>query len=459
LRTLRGAWAEATEDLVEARSFEAENGPTEYAPDLVAAEVEHAAWRGDLVSARAAVDQLGHFPPTAPFGPAHARAVAAGLMAEADVAETARAAADTAGEREAKGRADMLAAKVHEAVVRAPHLVRSPSWAALVGLVDAERARASGTVGVEAWTDQVAAWEDAGHPLEALYATHHVARVLLAAADRRSEGHELLDRVREGAEALGATCLTERLEPRSATDAVPSTGLTVVGGDVTRITVHALGRLRIERDGVQLRNLGGPKAGRRQAEGLFGFLLDRGPRGISKDEVIEMIWDEMDLEAADLAFHRTLGGLRRTLQPGLTSLRDSVIGFDHDRYTLDAGIVSWTDVAAFEAAVAEASTGSDRFVKAMALEEARRLYRGEYFDDCPFFGDSAEVEPTRDRLRQRYVSVLVMLGGLAEERGDRHGADAEYRQALEITDGQSTDAAAGLARLNALGRDLRLAAG
>jgi tetratricopeptide (TPR) repeat protein len=459
LRTLRAAWAEATEDLDEARTFEAENGPTEYAIDLIATEVEHAAWRGELAAARMAVDQLAQLPPTAPFGPAHARAITAGLMAEADEAEAARASANTPREEEARDRADRMAAVLHEAIARAPHLVEAPSWAARVGLAEAELARAVGTASLGTWTNQAAAWERAAQPLEALYCSHHAARLLMADPVRRSDGDEMLDHVRDRAETLGAACLTDRLVP--APELVPDApiGPRIVVAEVGRLTVHALGRLRIERDGEQIRNLGGPKAGRRHAEALFAFLLDRGPRGISKDEVIEMIWEEMDLEAADLAFHRTLGGLRRTLQPGMTTPTTSVIGFDHDRYTLEPGVVSWTDYDAFEAAVDEASGGSDRFVKAMALEEAHRLYRGEYFDDCPFFGDSAEVEPTRDRLRQRFVSVLVMLGELAEERGDRHGADASYRQALEVTGGQSADAAAGLARLSALGRDLRLAAG
>ena len=60
------------------------------------------------------------------------------------------------------------------------------------------------------------------------------------------------------------------------------------------------------------------KAGNRQAQALFAFLFDRGPRGVLKDEVIEVLWPEVSLTQADLAFHRTLGGLRRVLEPDLT---------------------------------------------------------------------------------------------------------------------------------------------
>ena len=39
-----------------------------------------------------------------------------------------------------------------------------------------------------------------------------------------------------------------------------------------------------------MRHWGGAKAGTRQAEGVFAFLLDRGERGAAKDEFIELIW-------------------------------------------------------------------------------------------------------------------------------------------------------------------------
>src|SRR5947209_2299806 len=83
------------------------------------------------------------------------------------------------------------------------------------------------------------------------------------------------------------------------------------GGPVLR--VYALGAFRIERRGIPICQLGGPKAGNRQAAGLFAFLFDRAERGATKDEIIDVIWPDVPIECADTAFHRTLGGLRRTL--------------------------------------------------------------------------------------------------------------------------------------------------
>ncbi len=122
-----------------------------------------------------------------------------------------------------------------------------------------------------------------------------------------------------------------------------------------------------------------------------------------------MIWPDVALDKADLAFHRTLGGLRRTLEPDLTRGSDATaIVYHNDRYRLDPARVVWSDVAQFRAHIA-ASAGTDAATAIAALEEARALYRGDYLDDCPFYGDSAYVEERRELLRGQYLDVLLAL--------------------------------------------------
>ena len=309
----------------------------------------------------------------------------------------------------------------------------------------------------EDWERQADAWGEVGDPFRAAYANYRLGMLLIRIPSRRTDGVERLDVAAATADGLGATVLSERIglvrSPRPLT--APPTDDETLLERPGRLTVHALGRLQFLRDGMSMRSIGGPKAGRRQAEALFAFLLDRGPKGITKDEAVEMIWPEKELAAADLAFHRTLGGLRRTLEPDFESVSASVIGFDHDRYSLDARAIAWTDFGAFELAMEEARSTPDPFVKASALEEARRLYRGDYFDDCPFFGDSPEVEPTRRRFRADFVDLLVMLAELAEERGDARSAASLYREALESADDDLPIAAAGLSRIGQLGAHVR----
>jgi two-component SAPR family response regulator len=188
---------------------------------------------------------------------------------------------------------------------------------------------------------------------------------------------------------------------------------------------------------------------------------------VTKDEVIELIWSEVDLDRADTAFHRTLGGVRRVLDPVLVmspvaarrSSSGQAIRFEQDRYVLDPRVIGFSDVTAFDAAVDTARATSDPAARRAALGDARSLYRGDYFDDCPYFGDSAEVEPTRSRLQTRMAAVLVMLAELEEERGEVRAAAELYGEALDACGGQDAAAAQGLARLGALRHRLRVVKG
>ncbi|HET9522366.1 MAG TPA: histidine kinase N-terminal 7TM domain-containing protein [Candidatus Limnocylindrales bacterium] len=218
------------------------------------------------------------------------------------------------------------------------------------------------------------------------------------------------------------------------------------------LQVFALGPLRVERAGASLRHWGGAKAGTRHAEGLFAFVFDRGERGAAKDEIIELIWPDIDLKRADLAFHRTLGGLRSTLEPGRRGGdRGEAITFHNDRYHLDPRIVEWTDVGAFEEEVVAAGAAGDADEVLRHLERARALYRGDYLDDCPFYGDSAQAEVRRGLLRGRFVDLLLALGERYELRGDRPAAAASFRHARSVFGDQLPAADEALARLGASG--------
>ncbi len=200
------------------------------------------------------------------------------------------------------------------------------------------------------------------------------------------------------------------------------------------LQVYALGSLRAELDGEPVRRWGGEKAGSRQAEAIFAFLFDRGERGVAKDEILELVWPDVDLARADVAFHRTMLGLRSVLRPARRQRgAEGVISFANDRYRLEPSVVAWSDVDNFERLVAE-SIDAEPDAAVRLLEQARALYRGDYLDDCPFYGDSAPVEDRRTDLRQRYVDVLVELGEHYAGRGNRTAAAACLRQAQSTAD-------------------------
>lgn len=281
-------------------------------------------------------------------------------------------------------------------------------------------------------------------------------------AKRSGRPHTLRDEelIRLSAVYLGAALHTGRREDQQAAALsdlsedraqLDSTASTLHAALLRRATappglhVFALGSLRVERGDERIQRWGGEKAGSRQAQALFAFLFDRGERGVAKDEALELIWPDTDLERADLAFHRTLGGLRHTLDPDGRSGRH-VIRFYNDRYRLDPGLIDWSDVAAFLGQLDEARSSTDRAGTLRRLEAARALYRGEYLDDCPFYGDSAHVEDRREALRGRCIDLLLTLGEAYEGTGDRVSAAAAYRDALAMAD-DCPPAQAGIARL------------
>ncbi|HET6746073.1 MAG TPA: histidine kinase N-terminal 7TM domain-containing protein [Candidatus Limnocylindria bacterium] len=278
--------------------------------------------------------------------------------------------------------------------------------------------------------------------------TAQEAELLSLAAGYLAGSLELAERHDQQATAL-EDLSAERRAVRSAGSEL-SEALEEAASAPAGLHVFALGPLRVERDGQPMRRWGGEKAGTRQAEAVFAFLFDRGERGAAKDEFVELIWPDVDLERADLAFHRTLGGLRTTLEPGRRGGdRGAAISFHNDRYRLDPALVSWSDVGAFETAMAAASAAMDPDESLQHLERARSLYRGDFLDDCPFYGDSAQVEERRELLRGRCVDLLLALGERYEARGDRPAAAACFRQARLVAGDELPPADEALTRLGA----------
>jgi DNA-binding SARP family transcriptional activator len=297
----------------------------------------------------------------------------------------------------------------------------------------------------EAGADGVATF---GHKLNGLAFTAADLDALRLAASYLGSSLRLAERQRQQASAL-VDLRAERAAVQSQGSAL-SEALVEATIPAGGLRVHALGSLRAERDGIPLHRWGGEKAGARQAEAIFAFLLDRGDRGASKDEIVELVWPDVDLDRADVAFHRTMLGLRSVLNPGRRARApEGPIGFHNDRYRLAPSVVAWSDVDEFDALVSQAGAASDPDEGMQLLERARALYRGDYLDDCPYYGDSVHVEERRTDLRRRYVDVLAELGERYAARGDRAAAANLLRQAQAVADEELPRISEALGRLTA----------
>ena len=200
-------------------------------------------------------------------------------------------------------------------------------------------------------------------------------------------------------------------------------GPTTSGG----CAIHAFGRFELTIDGQPVEHWGAGKAGAHQVQALVAFLFDRGDRGALKDEVLDVIWPDVEVALADTAFHRTVTAARQVLGPGPLGTRPPV-EFASGRYRLRPGLVAWSDVDAFEDAVGRGIRLAPSTDAIAALEGARLLYRADYMDACPFFGPSEYAEGRRSALRQRYADALAALADSYDTAGDGHTADDRRRE-------------------------------
>lgn len=255
----------------------------------------------------------------------------------------------------------------------------------------------------------------------------------------------MLDRAKLPLTPEEVDALTAEGESMTVAEAVAYALAQETTAPVAGLRVRALGPMQVDRGGQRIQRWGGDKAGSRQAQAIFALLFDRGAAGITKDEAVELVWPDQSIKRGDLAFHRTLGGLRAALEDGRPG--GNVISYEGGRYRLTPGLVEWSDVAEFEE-LAERAAGRTGPNLTAVLEEARDLYRGDLFDDCPLYGDSVYVEERRADLRARFEDLLVQLGDAYAAAGDVPQATARFRQALKVNP-ENARATTGLERLQA----------
>ncbi len=159
--------------------------------------------------------------------------------------------------------------------------------------------------------------------------------------------------------------------------------------------VFLLGRFAVEVGGRVVPGASWRK--RRPVELLTALALAPG-RVLHREELIDRLWPDKDLEAGANNLHRALYDLRRAVNLDLA--------------TLDRGVARlaenvWVDVEAFERSAASAAPD--------ALAQAMELYRGALLPDDPY---SDVLGARREALRQRFVDAGLRLAKLLHESGE-----------------------------------------
>lgn len=179
-----------------------------------------------------------------------------------------------------------------------------------------------------------------------------------------------------------------------------------------RLRVHALGALRIERDGELLQASG--KAQRKPLE-LLRLLTACGGGPVDADAVIDELWPSLEANAPKASLEMALSRLRKLLGvPEAVVVTDGTIAL--------AAELVWTDVAAFEARCDAAEAGD-----AAAAEEALALGRDKLLGNEELHGLARE---RRQRLVERATRLALEHGARLEAQGHADAAQRLYERGI-----------------------------
>jgi DNA-binding SARP family transcriptional activator/tetratricopeptide (TPR) repeat protein len=171
--------------------------------------------------------------------------------------------------------------------------------------------------------------------------------------------------------------------------------------------VFLLGRFAVEVQGQAVPASAWRK--RRPVEVLAALALAPG-RALHREELIDRIWPDKDLDAGANNLHRALFDLRRAAGTDLATLERGVA-------RLSEGV--WVDVETFERAAASSSTE--------ALSRAVELYAGPLLPDDPY---SDALAARREGLRQRFIDIGLRLAKIQHEARDAEPCVRTLRRIL-----------------------------
>src|SRR5829696_3881695 len=212
------------------------------------------------------------------------------------------------------------------------------------------------------------------------------------------------------------------------------------GGEPVRVWL--LGGFRVT---VGPRSIGEEEWRLKKAASLLKLLALAPGHRLHREQAMELLWPDLDPEAALNNLHHALHVARRTLEPAAPagSTASRYLHLRDERLTLYPEGPLWVDVEAFEEA---AATARHALLEPAAYRAAMDVYGGELLPEDRY---ELWVEERGEELRGAYLSLLMELAGLYEKRKE-FGEAIEALQRVVAEGPSQEEAHTGLMRLYAL---------
>ncbi len=193
------------------------------------------------------------------------------------------------------------------------------------------------------------------------------------------------------------------------------------------LKIYVLSRFNIVRNGKTIEFSGKVQ---QKPLAMLKVLIALGGRNIRVGRIIDLVWPEMESETSHQSFKITLYRLRRLLS------HDQVIQFRDGCLSIDQNFC-WVDIWEFERMVVRIDALRFANDRDLAPEEMGRLtaralslYSGNFLVDSGL----PWALSTRERLRSKFVRLVVNSGCYWEQSGAWYKAAECYQKGLEIDD-------------------------
>jgi predicted ATPase/DNA-binding SARP family transcriptional activator/DNA-binding CsgD family transcriptional regulator len=177
----------------------------------------------------------------------------------------------------------------------------------------------------------------------------------------------------------------------------------------------------------------------RKAAALIKLLALAPRHRLHREQVMDLLWPDSGRKAASNSLRRALHATRSILDPSVGS---RYLVSEDESLVLSPNGTLWVDAEAFEEAAAMARRSRDLAAYRVAID----LYAGELLPEDRY---EEWAEEKREILRATYLSLLVELAALYEERGE-YGPAVEVLRSTITEEPTYEEAHAGLIRLYAL---------
>ncbi len=198
------------------------------------------------------------------------------------------------------------------------------------------------------------------------------------------------------------------------------------------LRIYLLGQFRLERKVErEWRAVDSRTWHRRRARALLGCLLSNPGRRLGREQVMNLLWPDLDPDIAANRLNGAVHELRQILEPDISRPAASrLLRLERDVLILGDSTQIWVDVEEFENLLREADTATDANRVKTLLETAANLYQGSYLLEELY---SEWATQRRDALQRAWAGLLLKLSQIFVER-------KEFVNAIETLDRlRSTD--------------------